>query len=218
MKVTIYTDAAFCPVRRLGAWAAWCRSDGGRIQKSALCPPSVANSFHAELCAGLEGIKAAKAAWPDMTFAWVVSDCEGIRPHMEGRPTKSADPVVAAFRREIAATGIEVEARWVKGHQSPRAGTQAWLNNAVDGAAGKVLRAHKESMTPACPPELAAIRERLRGELGRRYGTHLEGLREGRAVAASMLGVRRVKVGRLSAEQCARVLAALGNNVPGSTR
>jgi ribonuclease HI len=207
MNVTIYTDAAFSAGR--GAWGASCRSDRGRAQHAALCLPAAVSSTHAELQAGVEGVRLAQATWPETSFALVMTDCQGILVHLERRATRSTDPFIVEMRRALDDLGVPIAARWVKGHQARNASTQAWLNGEVDRLAGQVLRKAKADAIAAANPALASLRQRTREALASRYGANIDGLRAARAWAATLLGVRRVRVGMLGEAQCDAVLLAL---------
>jgi ribonuclease HI len=209
MNVTIYTDAAFDQDRCLGAWGAWCRSERGRVKGAALCSHGARSSTHAELQAGVEGVRLAKETWPDVTAALVVTDCEGVMVHLERRATRSTDTFFHEMRRALDEISVHVTARWVKGHQSRSAGTQAWLNAEVDYLAGVVLRQARHGVVTAANPMLASLRQRTRETLAARYGANIDGLRAARAWAATLLGRNRVRVGKLNEAQCETLLVAL---------
>ncbi|XXX79262.1 RNase H family protein [Sorangium sp. So ce134] len=212
MRVTVYTDAGFCSRRMIGAWGAWCRSDKGRVQGSGRCSPAVSTSFQAELQACVEGVRLAKATWPETSAAIVVSDCDGVKLHIERDRSLAKHPLVRSLLEQLDGLGVEIEARWVKGHQRPTDGTQAWLNVAVDGLASIELQRAREELDAEKNPRLATLRRELREALLVRYGTGERDVAHARRWAAGVLGLKRIKVGMMSAEQCALVLQALARS------
>jgi ribonuclease HI len=142
--VTLYTDASYSP-HKGGAWAVWLRSTRGRIVRSGRCPNYVRNSNDAEFAAIYAGIYLAICAWGrEVTGVLVRSDSEGALAlaRSAARParTRRMRGLQTKLRRLVEPSQVELELRWVKGHQPKSASTAAWLNGYCDRLARKRRR------------------------------------------------------------------------------
>ncbi|WP_080682449.1 ribonuclease H family protein [Sorangium cellulosum] len=140
--VTCYTDASFTPIA--AGWGVWLRSTRGRIVRHGACPPYVSSANEAELAAIFAGVYLARKVWGDAVRGLVVytdsqaavrflSD-EALKPRIQRNA-----PAVARLRERIRTFsnehGIELDLRWVKGHQRTNT-VRAYLNARCDQLAG----------------------------------------------------------------------------------
>ncbi|WP_437934580.1 RNase H family protein [Sorangium sp. So ce341] len=165
--VTCYTDASF---GRSGAgWAVWARCVEGRVVRSGACPGYVTSSLEAELAAIFAGVFVACRTWGARIGGVVVrTDCQAailllttdaVRPR-----TQKRWPGAMRLRAKILALvkerGIDLELRWVMGHQASHS-VQAYLNRACDELAAAARGV-------ACgPPGAPARRRRPRRRVDR---------------------------------------------------
>jgi ribonuclease HI len=143
--VTCYTDASFSP-RQGGAWAAWLRCERGRVVRSGRCPDYVSEATGAELAAIFAGVHLSLATWG--------AHVRGISVRSDSKAAiQMASPNARLARREdylrlqiklrelIAAHDLELDGRWVRGHQPLEHGTLAYLNDQCDKLAKRARRA-----------------------------------------------------------------------------
>jgi len=144
--VTCYTDASFRP--KGAGWAVWLRSLAGRVLRRGPCPPYVKNSLDAELSAIFAGVYVAWRTWGGAVRGVVIrTDCQSAIDLLSGVT------ISARFRRRWPGTiklctkirafadehDIELDLRWVKGHQKGNT-VQAYLNKECDRLAGEVAK------------------------------------------------------------------------------
>jgi ribonuclease HI len=130
----LYVDASYCPETGAAGWAAWVRSDVGRVQRAGVLPAYVEHSLHAELAAVFAGLYVAKRAWPELPAVLVRTDCQGILAHITRESEEPADPVLRRLRERIDSVGVVVTAAWVRGHAGGKH-TASWLNCWCDAQA-----------------------------------------------------------------------------------
>lgn len=137
MWVTAYVDASFHQADG-GGWAIWLRSESGRVVDQGRCVAAV-DSLAAELEAIVVAVERALAEWPHTTGVLIRSDCQGALAlaNLKSRRAPTSKPhaaLVERLRKAVLSGGGPVYLRltWVKGHQNPKVGVQAYLNNAVD--------------------------------------------------------------------------------------
>jgi ribonuclease HI len=135
MWITLYTDASYSP-KDGGGWGVWIRSERGRIVRRGKCPPYVRSSGAAELSAIYAGVHIALRAWgAEVQGVFVRSDSQ--EALLRATPSTPLARDVATRRlqqklRSLLGPSIELQTRWVKGHQGASRGTAAYLNTAVD--------------------------------------------------------------------------------------
>jgi ribonuclease HI len=141
MWVTCYTDASYSPGRG-GAWAAWLRSERGRVVRHGRCPAYVKDSNAAELAAIYAGVFLAVRTWgSEVGGVLVCSDSQGAlslasREHPLSR--KAANRRLQERLRHLAIErDLALDLRWVRGHQPLRSSTGAYLNGWCDRLARK---------------------------------------------------------------------------------
>ena len=126
----------------------WLRSVKGRVVRQGPCPPYVKRSVEAELAAIFAGLTIARRTWGDAVRGVVIrTDCQEAinllstsEMNAKARRRWPGTLVLCTKIRELAAAhGIELELRWVKGHQSTNT-IQAYLNNACDKRAGEAAK------------------------------------------------------------------------------
>jgi len=138
MWVTAYVDASF---KEKGTWAVWLRSESGRIVEHGQCPVEVWDNIRAEFYAAIKAVEIAVERWPHTTGVLIVSDCQTVvdyTPHL----AEDARGDLRTLQRQIrkALGGRFVRTKKIKGHQDPRRGVGAYLNNQVDKLAGNAHR------------------------------------------------------------------------------
>lgn len=139
MWVTLYTDAS---VTREGAsWAAWLRSDSGRIVESGPLE-NVADSNLAEMLAIIEGVRVGRERWPHASGFLVRTDSQTATTVLRYRapPHRRSDfRALQEKLRELLAPAVRIKMTWVPGHQRPD-NTRAWINDRVDNIARSTRR------------------------------------------------------------------------------
>lgn len=147
MWATCYADASFS--RKRGAWGVWLRCERGRIVRNGTCPPYVKDANAAELAALFAGMYVATSTWsPALRGISLRSDSQAA--------IALADPSVKLARRDsyrrlqtkirelVLAHSLELDLRWVRGHQPIANGTIAYLNRECDRLAKRARRARPE--------------------------------------------------------------------------
>jgi len=153
--VTIYTDASFGA--QGGGWAVWIKSARGRLVKRGRCPDYVSCSTSAELAAIFAGVHLACRAWPgEVQGILLRSDSQAALHLAEPTVRLSGNPAIRVLQQKlrgvVAEHDLTLDCRWVRGHQSRRSGTSAFLNHACDAQAKKartvaVRRPRKDGKT-----------------------------------------------------------------------
>lgn len=139
MLVSVFTDASWCPHKKVGGWGAWVKSGRGQFQKGGPFKTSVVSSQVAEMYAVLNGITVAMKtglALPGDTLL-VQTDCQSAI-YAFGRESKArcseAQQACIMFKQAKAKHGVIVELRYVPAHtkgDKPR----LWVNNLCDSLA-----------------------------------------------------------------------------------
>jgi ribonuclease HI len=146
--VTVYTDASFVRRPRSSGWAAWLKSERGRIVKSGPGPDYIATSNEAEMAAIYAGVYLALRAWGDAVRGILVcSDCQSAMAHLAGEASSKRPGtarLAAKFRELLAGRNVVLRWRWVKGHQRKDSSRPAWLNVACDRLAGEARSGTRE--------------------------------------------------------------------------
>ena len=144
MWVTVYADASFDRDDG-GGWGVWVRSERGRIVRRGKCPPYVTTSGQAELAAIYAGLFLALRAWgADVRGFFVRSDSQEALLYLDSKAPLSRARAVARLQTKIRGLirpGVDVHAKWVKGHQKRSTGTGAYLNAACDKLAKRGRKA-----------------------------------------------------------------------------
>lgn len=152
MWVTAYTDASFKERKHGGTgggWAVWLRSELGRVVDSGPAPAEIDDSLSAELYAVYRAIARARSHFGDskVTGVQINSDCLAVRSYIwpwsngkTARPSLRYVKELIAQERDRKNSGLRpilLRFKHVKGHQGDTGETRAWLNNKVDGYAGR---------------------------------------------------------------------------------
>jgi ribonuclease HI len=144
--ITCYADGSFRPEG--AGWAVWLRSVKGRVVRQGPCPPYVKRSLEAELAAIFAGLIIARRTWGDAVRGAIIrTDClEAINLlstfEMRDRVRRRWPGTLVLctkIRELVVAHGVELDLRWVKGHQRTNS-VQAYLNNACDKRAGEAAK------------------------------------------------------------------------------
>lgn len=147
MLVTLYCDASFCPKTYSGGWAAWLRSERGRIIRSGPTPDYCRHAYEAEIAAIYAGLYLVTRSWPEAEAVLVRSDCTAALHLMQRRREAShrgARRLATKIEGLRIAHGIKLVPRWVKGHRGGEQ-TDAYLNRRVDEMARTVMRYQRRS-------------------------------------------------------------------------
>lgn len=142
MFVTLYCDASFCRESRVGGWAAWLRSECGRIVRSGVTPPYCVESYEAEIAAVFAGLHLAVTSWPTTTAVLVRSDCRSALDALApGRAFRHEGAVkLASMISDLRERhSLRLIPGWVKGHRHGAA-VDVHLNRQVDAKAKAVMR------------------------------------------------------------------------------
>jgi hypothetical protein len=140
--VTCYTDASFS--RTAAGWGVWLRSARGRIVRHGACPPYVSSANEAEMAAIFAGVFLARRAWGEAVRGLVVyTDSQAaigfLRDEALSARIQRSAPGIVRLREKIRSLagehGIELDLRWVKGHQRTNT-VRAYLNARCDQLAG----------------------------------------------------------------------------------
>ena len=164
MLITLFTDASYCHRSRVGAYAAWAKTDGRTVCHSGVVKQPVASSSLAEAMALVNGIHLVLAAMRPPAASRIIAqtDCLTAIEALNGaikRPqaVRQYEPIVAAYRAKVAAAGVTVEFRHVSAHKgtvTPRNAVNTWCDNECR----RLMRAAREALTQqrASPEPLAA--------------------------------------------------------------
>jgi len=140
--VTCYTDASFTPTA--AGWGVWLRSARGRIVRHGACPPYISSANEAELAAIFAGVYLARKVWGAAVRGLVVyTDSQAAVRFLSDETLKARilrnAPAIARLRERIRRFSgeheIELDLRWVKGHQRTNT-VRAYVNARCDQLAG----------------------------------------------------------------------------------
>lgn len=152
--VTCYTDASYS--HEGAGWGVWLRSIPGRVVRRGACPGYVRSANEAEMAAIFAALYLARKTWGGAVRGLLVhTDSQAAITFLGTEPLaarlRRRSPGIERLRGKILAFsaehGIELDLRWVKGHQKTNT-TRAFLNAACDrlaGAARKVVTKRVES-------------------------------------------------------------------------
>jgi ribonuclease HI len=162
MLITLFTDASYCNRSRVAAYAAWAKADGRTVRHSGVLRQPVPNSSMAETMALVNGIHLAIAAMRPPAASKIIAqtDCLGAIQALSGllrraQVIRQYEAVIAAYRDKVAAAGVVVEFRHVRGHKgtvTPRNAVNTWC----DEECRRLMRAARSEVLAARPPALAA--------------------------------------------------------------
>jgi ribonuclease HI len=147
MLITLFTDASYCSRSRVAAYAAWAKADGRTVRHSGVLKQQVPNSSLAETMALVNGIHLAIATMRPPTASKIIAqtDCLAAIQALSGmlqraQAIRQYAAVVAAYREKVAAAGIVVEFRHVRGHKGTVTSRNA-VNTWCDGECRRLMRA-----------------------------------------------------------------------------
>ncbi len=163
MLITLFTDASYCSRSRVAAYAAWAKADGRTVRHSGVLRQPVPNSAMAETMALVNGIHVAIAAMRPPAASRIIAqtDCLGAIQALSGllrraQVIRQYEAVVAAYRDKVAASGVVVEFRHVRGHKgtvTPRNAVNTWCDEEcrrlMRAARTEVLSARQLALTAA---------------------------------------------------------------------
>jgi ribonuclease HI len=143
--VTCYTDASYSDDAG-GAWAVWLRCDRGRLVRSGLCPPYVREANAAELAAIFAGLHLAVTTWGSRVDGVSLrSDSKVALGHADPESKLSRNSALRRLQERVRSLlrehDLELDCRWVRGHQRVEAGTHAFLNDRCDRLAKRARKA-----------------------------------------------------------------------------
>ena len=112
MRVTIITDASWCPDQKVGAFASWIRfEDNQLVQYCTAFKKKARSATEAEYWAVVNSIVIAqKKAKKPLRYLLIQTDCQAVIDEFKGR---------GAHIQRLLATlgaGLKIEFRHVKGH------------------------------------------------------------------------------------------------------
>jgi ribonuclease HI len=152
MLITLFTDASYCDRSRVGAYAAWAKADGRTVRHSGVLKQPVPSSSLAETMALVNGIHLAIAAMRPPSSSKIIAqtDCLTAIQALTGmlkraQAIRDYAAVIAAYRDKVAAAGVVVEFRHVRGHKgtvTPRNAVNTWC----DGECRRLMRAARTAV------------------------------------------------------------------------
>lgn len=142
MRATVIPDASFCPIKKVGGWAAWASIDGYQrpVKGFGTFKTDLPTSTYAEVYAALNGVWL--AARRGATRILVRSDCRAVEYLING--TISATDLRRVWTKALAAKELQdvvLESRWIKGHGSPQRSSAAYVNDWCDRNAKAAMKA-----------------------------------------------------------------------------
>lgn len=147
MRVTIITDASWCPTTKVAGYGFWVACERGRRRGGGTIKTLVPSSMAAEMMAmvnGLcQGMRLGIIASGDALL--IQTDCQAaIDTFSKFRnPSDNVEAQVVAHMEELCRTGsLTVEYRHVKGHTAGRT-PRTYVNNYCDAEAKKYMRARR---------------------------------------------------------------------------
>ena len=137
--ITMFTDAGYCPERKIGTWAVWAKRDGKTFRYSGVLRGEVDDSAIAELRATVNGVCAVLAAMKPEKATKIIaqSDCESavgalLGSHYKRKEArKRVESATNLLHKRLRETGVVVEYRHVSGHRgtvNPRAAVNTWCD------------------------------------------------------------------------------------------
>jgi ribonuclease HI len=146
MWVTCYADASFHPGQG-GAWGVWLRSDAGRLVRHGACPAYVHDATVAELSAIFAGVYLALRTWGERVRGVSVrSDSQNALALADANSPLARREHVRRLQLKLRLlleeARVELDCKWVRGHQPAGAGTSAYLNRRCDKLARRARKAN----------------------------------------------------------------------------
>ncbi len=136
--ITLFTDAGFCPDRRIGVWAAWAKCDGRTMRVSGVLRGPVPNSTIAELRALVNGVHCVLGQIGPVPGAKIIaqSDSQIAITVFQGTGyTRASKRVLVDAERErmraMTAGRVVIEYRHVSAHKgtaTPRNAVNTWCD------------------------------------------------------------------------------------------
>jgi hypothetical protein len=162
MLITLFTDASYCSRTRVAAYAVWAKTDGRTVRHSGVLKEPVPHSGLAETMALVNGIYVTIAALRPPAASRIIAqtDCLGAIHALTGtarraRTVRQYAAVVTAYRQKIAAAGVVVEFRHVRGHRgtvTPRNAVNTWC----DAECHRLMRAARAALLgPRASPQIS---------------------------------------------------------------
>lgn len=159
MIITLFTDASVCRENRIAAYAIWAKCDGRTIRRSGLLTSKTVDSSAAELGALVNGVYFVIAGFAPPPASKIIAQTDsGLARFILTKATltdkqKRYRRFRTAMDQQVAAAGIELEVRLVKGHQGHTT-TRSSVNTWCDREAKRVMRAARAAVITAAAPSM----------------------------------------------------------------
>lgn len=147
MRVTIITDASWCPTTKVAGYGFWVACERGRRRGGGTIKALVPSSLAAEMMAMVNGLchgmRFGMVANGDVLL--IQTDCQAAIDTFRRfrNPGCDVEAQVVEHMETICGTGnITVEYRHVKGHTNGRT-PRTYVNNYCDAEAKKYMRARR---------------------------------------------------------------------------
>lgn len=148
-RVTITTDASYCPETGVGAFAFWISSDAGPVLKSGILKAPLNGSISAEAAAIANAVCFLSRTAKRLRRVIINTDCLSVKNFlMEEATIKKQNETVKRAVKYVHSKCIELgwtlDVRHVKAH-SGVATSRKYVNSWCDGEAKRVLREYRKS-------------------------------------------------------------------------
>jgi ribonuclease HI len=139
LLITLFTDAGFCPDRKIGTWAAWAKCNGVTSMVSGALRGNVEGSDIAEMRALVNGVCAVLARIKPPRGSRIIAqtDCQSAINAMLGTGYKKKQAkhrvrhATDEMRKRLTAAGVQIKYRHVPGHlgmATPRNAVNTWCD------------------------------------------------------------------------------------------
>lgn len=159
MLITLFTDASHCRETNLAAYAVWAKANGRVVRHVGMLRERVAGSDLAETMAVVNGIHIALTALQPEPGSKIIAQTDCItaivalgREAKKGKTRRKFAGIRTAYLAAIAAAGITVELRHVKGHKgmvTPRNAVNTW----ADRECRRLMRQARAELTAQAPAD-----------------------------------------------------------------
>ena len=150
--ITMFTDAGYCPDRKIGTWAVWAKRDGKTFRYSGVLRGEVDHSAIAELRAIVNGVCAVLTVMKPEKATKIIaqSDCESaigalLGSHFKRKSARArVENATKLLKKKLQETGVVIEYRHVSAHRGtvdPRAAVNTWC----DGECSRLLKQARQA-------------------------------------------------------------------------
>ncbi len=157
--ITMFTDAGYCPNTHRASYAVWAKTDGKTLRHSGLLRDLASDPNQAEKRALVNGVALVLANMQPEPGTHIIAQTDSLSSvaafsgtgHRKKWQRERIKDLLTLMQAQLAAAGVTIEYRHVKGHKGTRDARSA-VNTWCDGECRRWLReARRGPVQPATP-------------------------------------------------------------------